>query len=144
MEWKNQGGIAGYTRDAVGGEWAGWTEFEVEDEKGDEVMEGRAEEKRWNMGEIEKLQGLPWHPGPNAAGMAIQSQVTFRLEMPVTEKRRSGCQIRHCSWKRWPKKKKNIWQWGLRQVVAAANLYSGVTLPTNPSVPSAAPALLNG
>ena len=38
-----------------------------------------------NTAEIEKLQGLPWQPDPNAAGMEVQSRSVLLMEMPVTE-----------------------------------------------------------
>ena len=42
-EWtgENQGGVTGDTNDAFGGDWTGWTEFEVMDE---EVNQGEAED----------------------------------------------------------------------------------------------------
>ena len=43
-----------------------------------------SEEERWNFEEVNKIQGLPWQPDPNTAGMEVKPRVFLPMEAPPT------------------------------------------------------------
>ena len=51
--------------------------------KATEFRHKGSEEERWNFEEVNKVQGLPWQPDPNTAGMEVKPRVLLPMEVPI-------------------------------------------------------------
>eukprot|EP00959_Pyramimonas_sp_CCMP1952_P283044 5916182-Pyramimonas_sp.AAC.2 len=44
-----------------------------------------SEEEIWNLEELNAMQGLPWQPDPNTAGMEVQARIIVPMDLPEQE-----------------------------------------------------------
>ena len=53
--------------------------------KSPEFRHKGSEEEMWNFEEVNRVQGLPWQPDPNTAGMDVKPRVFMPMEVPVNQ-----------------------------------------------------------